>query len=117
MSHPVLPPVPPLPAEPDDLDRLFSAYFKKELPSQWPACPVARSQPSGLVRSGSTSRSRLTLAASVAALLGLGLYASSGSRPQFSDPSPTGPGMFKDSKASDPNLKNRMDGIESGNQK
>ena len=38
MSHPVLPPVPPLPAEPDDVDRLFSAYFRKELPSQWPAC-------------------------------------------------------------------------------
>jgi hypothetical protein len=116
MSHPV----PPLiPAAPDDVDRLFSAYFKKELPSQWPACrATVQAVPSGLVRPGSTARSRLTLAASVAALLGLGLYASSGlnSRPA-NETDTAGPGLLKDAKADGKNLQKHLNNHEAGHPK
>lgn len=75
MNHDALPPTPP--REPDEMDRLFAAYFQRQLPEPW---PEFRPTPTISVRtSRSTSgRSRLTLAASVAALLGLGLAVSSG---------------------------------------
>jgi hypothetical protein len=85
MTHNPLPPVPPSPDRPDDLDRLFSAYFKPQLPARWPDPPTARAtEPAGLRRPSTpdSRRSRLTLAASVAALFGLGLAVSSGSRPE-----------------------------------
>jgi hypothetical protein len=63
---------------PDRLDRLFSDFFKNELPQPWPAPPIA-TRPSVLSRDRAAdgSRSRYTLAASVAMLLGLGVYLSS----------------------------------------
>ncbi len=63
-------------ANPDNLDRLFSAYFKEQVPQPWPpfrGTPVAAAE----VRS-TAAPSRYVLAASAAALLGLGLYLSSG---------------------------------------
>ena len=62
---------------PDELDRHLSAYFRAQVPTQWPAAPVpvqARATP----RFGSAWKTRLTLAASVAGLLGLGWVLSSG---------------------------------------
>ena len=78
------------PTPPDDLDRLLSAYFTNELPHPWPACPSvsetasAKAVPSShmtVAGPDAQSRSRLVLAASVAALMGLGLLASSGVQP------------------------------------
>lgn len=64
------------PESPDELDRLFAAYFKAQVPQPWPpfrGTPVAAAE----VRS-TAAPSRYVLAASAAALLGLGLYLSSG---------------------------------------
>lgn len=79
------------PTTPDDLDRMLAAYFTRELPHPWPTCPsvgepvMVQAVPSSRVpahQADSLSRSRLTLAASVAALLGLGLFVSSDVRQQ-----------------------------------
>jgi hypothetical protein len=62
---------------PDDLDRHLSAYFRAQVPAQWPVAPVpvqARTTP----RFGAAWKTRLTLAASVAGLLGLGWVLTSG---------------------------------------
>jgi hypothetical protein len=62
---------------PDDLDRHLSAYFRAQVPTQWPSAPMpvqARATP----RNSSAWKTRLTLAASVAGLLGLGWVLSSG---------------------------------------
>jgi hypothetical protein len=77
MNHDALPPTPP--REPDEMDRLFAAYFQRQLPEPW---PKFRPPPTAGVRTSRPAggRSRLTLAASVAALLGLGLLVSSGPR-------------------------------------
>lgn len=70
---------PPPPGHPPDgLDRLLSDYFKNELPKPWPA-PRAIAEPAApRPRRDAGSRSRYTLAASVAALIGLGVYLSAG---------------------------------------
>lgn len=74
----------------DDLDRMLSAYFKQQMPEQWPACrATSMAEPSSLrpaTPAGQPARSSLTLAASVAALLGLGLYLSSDPRQPNADP-------------------------------
>ena len=69
----------------DNIDRLLASFFKAEMPHPWPGAPepAAISEPSGLVaertatttdqppaRRDTGSKSRLTLAASVALLLG-----------------------------------------------
>jgi hypothetical protein len=83
---------------PDGYDRMFSDYFKNEMPNPWPgpqamatAEPARRSADNGI-------RSRYTLAASVAVLLGLGAYLSSG--PPTGHPSVPQPGLLKDASAS-----------------
>jgi hypothetical protein len=63
---------------PDKLDELLSDFFKAKLPHPWPAAPVPTpAEPSGLVAARSApanadrgNRARVTLAASVALLLG-----------------------------------------------
>ena len=67
------------PQSPDDLDRLFGTYLKAQLPKHWPGAPV-QAQPAPIAAADPSSRSRLTLAVSAAALLGLGLYLSAGPR-------------------------------------
>jgi hypothetical protein len=68
-------------AGPDDLDRLFTAYFRQEMPRHWPAFqPPPAAEPAGLRTTAGAGRSRATLAVSIAALLGFGLYFSSGGR-------------------------------------
>ncbi len=62
---------------PDELDRHLSAYFRAQVPTQWPTAPLpvqARATP----KLSSAWKTRLTLAASVAGLLGLGWVLSSG---------------------------------------
>lgn len=72
----------PSPANPDELDRVFSRYFQAQLPDRWPAPPIpvevapARAANSHAVPG--SARTRLTLAASVAALLALGFVVSYG---------------------------------------
>lgn len=81
----------------DALDRLLSYYFKSQLRQPWPSAPetrrtevaslaVQRSKPA--VPQDSISRARLTLAASVALLLGACWYFSSG----FQSPDRARPG-------------------------
>jgi hypothetical protein len=95
----------------DELDQLFSDFFKGQLKQPWPNAPVpssgasastgakASSEPSGLVASraadsprnttpaphargrDSTARARFTLAASVALMLGTCWYLSNGYQP------------------------------------
>lgn len=58
----------------DDMDRLFGAYFKAELPAKWPTAPRPWSEQALIRPSHSATdpsvRSRWALAASVAILLG-----------------------------------------------
>lgn len=64
------------PNPPDDLDRMLSAYFKAQVPHPWPPFRGGPAEPAGL--RSAAAPSRYVLAASAAALLGLGLYLSSG---------------------------------------
>lgn len=107
----------------DDLDRLLSGFFKGQMQKPWPAAPlVGAAEPSALVtvRAGdvqtsghraavihdSGSRARLTLAASVALLLGTGWFLSSGFQPgeRFgtSGSANPGTGMLGDGTAGNP---------------
>jgi|GEM_PF-2452339 len=84
----------------DELDQLFSDFFKAQLQQPWPKAPApaaaATSEPSELaasrtaeaprnapapVRNDSTARARFTLAASVALALGACWYLSNGFQP------------------------------------
>jgi hypothetical protein len=87
----------PVPA-PDGLDRLLTDFFTRELPRPWPGPPAA-AVPADRRRSDAGPRSRYALAASVAALLGLGVYLSSavpGGRPT---PGAGQPGLLKEADA------------------
>ncbi|HEY8504359.1 MAG TPA: hypothetical protein VIL46_07230, partial [Gemmataceae bacterium] len=56
----------------DEVDRVLSTFFKKELPAPWP--PLRLPEPAAPARAGRlgpAAPSRLALAASVAVLLGL----------------------------------------------
>jgi hypothetical protein len=96
--------------EPDEMDRLFSAFFRQQLPKHWPAFdPGPLAEPVGPRASGNTGRSRATLAVSVAVLLGFGLFLSSGPRPlpSANESQPGGPGLLKDASAKGPDLSKR----------
>ena len=87
---------------PDDLDRHLSAYFRAQVPTQWPAAPIpvqARSAKS----ISSAWKTRLTLAASVAGLLGLGWVLSSGTMGSSPKPNEAEP-LLQKSSASGANL-------------
>ena len=104
----------------EDLDRILSDFFKAQMKQPWPAAPsTAVSEPSILVESraaaaesprnqpaahDSNIRSRFTLAASVALLLGTCWYLSTGFRPaERSTPStPADGGMIGGAEASNP---------------
>ena len=73
---------------PDNVDRAFAEFFRGQVPSPWPQCPVpaaAKPAPTG----DAPWSSRFALAASVALLLGLGLAFTSGTVPN-SKPAPNG---------------------------
>ena len=111
---------------PEELDRLFSEFFKAQLKHPWPNAPVPASgaakpaEPSELVtaratetpRSASTparrdnsARARFTLAASVALMLGTCWYLSNGfapgSRPVGAPNQGDAPGMLPGGGAHD----------------
>lgn len=78
----------------DALDRLLSDFFKTQMKRPWPAAPAVpvRSEPSELVvvrnrtpvsAPDHSTRSRITLAASVAILFGSCWYLSNGSQPEL----------------------------------
>jgi hypothetical protein len=103
---------------PDALDRLLSDYFKAQLRHPWPSAPVSpRAEASGVVAARATptprqpmshrdnnSRARLTLAASVALLLGTCWYLSSGfqSADRAVPGNPSRGGVLGDAGASKP---------------
>ena len=111
----------------DALDRLLSEFFKAQLPAAWPAAPATpATEPSVLAaeRDGASdaprhqpvaaardtgSKSRYTLAASVALLLGTCWWLSNGYQPgERSGPGradgPAGPPMLHKSGASEPKV-------------
>ena len=61
-----------------EMDRKFSTFFKAQLPQQWPQAPVAMSEVAHHRPASQFDKGRVTLAASVACLLGLGLALSYG---------------------------------------
>lgn len=68
----------------DDLDRLLSDFFKAQLRRPWPNAPGAPAEPARAAAAAprdTTARARATLAASVALLLGTGLFLADGFRP------------------------------------
>ncbi len=79
------------PQNPHGIDRLLSDFFKSQVPHPWPSAPVpeaSRAEPSVLTaaresrRTSDTGRRpRLTLAVSVALLLGALWFMSAGSTP------------------------------------
>lgn len=114
----------PNPDTPDELDRLFSEFFKGQLKQPWPKAPAPltatapaepselaaaraaetpRKQPAPAARDN-TARARFTLAASVALLLGTCWYLSNGFQPgeRPGQPAPVSgkPGMLPESGAS-----------------
>jgi len=62
---------------PDHLDHHLSAYFRAQVPTQWPDAPVPVQARTATTNSPAW-KTRMTLAASVAGLLGLGWVLSSG---------------------------------------
>lgn len=103
---------------PDDLDRLFSDFFKAQLKQPWPNAPLppvaaksaqpaepatlvtarAAEAPAAPARRDSGARARVTLAASVALMLGTCWYLSNGVQPGTRPapaPKPNGPGLFE----------------------
>ena len=90
-----------------DADRKYSAFFKAQLPQEWPQAPVAKSGVAPRAVSFRESQhGRLTLAASVACLLGLGLALSYG--PGFNRAAPPAGGLLQDSNANGKELHNHM---------
>lgn len=89
-----------------ELDRKFSEFFHTQVPQPWPVpMAVARAEPASRRSSGSRDPGRITLAVSVACLLGLGLALSYG--PQFRGANPSRE-LFDKSNADGKNLHKHM---------
>lgn len=114
--------LPTNPETPDELDRLFSEFFKAQLKQPWPNAPIptasgATAEPSALVNSraadssratapahrDNTARARFTLAASVALAIGACWFLSNGFQPSDRETGPTQKigGMLPDGGAKD----------------
>jgi hypothetical protein len=91
---------------PDRTDELLSKFFKSKMPHPWPAAPAAAfAQPSSLRATAGANRARLTLAASVALLLGVGWYLASGTNPSergVIKPAAPATGILNDGSAKTP---------------
>jgi hypothetical protein len=115
---------PTTPDTPDELDLLFSEFFKAQLKEPWPKAPVPTAEPSELAAPPSTlapanapaardasARARFTLAASVALVIGASWFLSNGFQGTRGGNAPApngGPGMLQESGAdgkNDPRLK------------
>ena len=88
----------------DQLDAVYREFFRRELPAELP--PFAKSE---VKRTAGESRSRYVLAASVAALLGLGLWLSSTVEPAKGSAKGSASKFLKDAEADGKNL---LDNIE-----
>ena len=91
----------------NSVDDLLSDFFKSKMRSPWPAAPTTQSaEPSSLRaarRASHGNRARVTLAASVAILLGTCWYLSNGSQPaERGSAKPAVPGILDDGSAKMP---------------
>ena len=93
-------------SQPDELDRKFSGFFKAQLPQHWPQAPVGHAEVPQHRAALQFDKGRVTLAASVACLLGLGLALSYG--PTFNGPTTPSDGLLQDSKADGKTLQIHM---------
>ena len=82
----------------EPIDRLLCDFYRSQMPTTWPAPPVVIEPRTATPRTtGNQWRTRLTLAASVAALLGLGIVMSGGSG--SSRPKDTNEGLLRNGTA------------------
>lgn len=94
----------------DDMDQLLTRFFQAQVPRPWPAAPGALAEPAELSarrNAGDTgARARLTLAASVAILIGSCWYLTNGVQPgdRPSPVRPGGPNLLPDATAKDQDI-------------
>jgi len=89
---------------PDSVDELLADFFKSQVKQPWPPAPRT-AEPASLLaarRAASSNRARVTLAASVAILLGACWYFSNGSHPAERGKPAPGPGVLQDGSAKMP---------------
>lgn len=93
---------------PDDLDRRLGAYFKAQVPQPWPEASAVDVEASIRVPAfrRESHTGRITLAISVACLLGLGLALSYG--PSFHGAAAPGGDLLKNGSADGKNLQKQM---------
>jgi hypothetical protein len=92
-----------MPLPPNSVDDLLSDFFKAQVPQPWPGSPRTV-EPASLVarRGAANNRSRVTLAASVALLLGMCWVFNNGPQPERGRVAPTKPGLLQDGSAKMP---------------
>ncbi len=95
-----------VPMQPDDLDRAYADFFKAQVPQVWPKAPVASVEVVRRAPQRESHPGRVTLAASFAGLLGLGLAFSYG--PTFQTPANPSGGLLKTSNASGVEIQKHM---------
>ena len=93
---------------PDEFDGRFRAYFKAQVPQPWPKAPVANVVASTRVTAfrHESPTGRVTLAVSIACLLGLGLALSYG--PSFYGANAPNGDLLKNGSADGKNLQKQM---------
>jgi hypothetical protein len=89
----------------DQLDQVYSDYFRREIPAELP--PFMPSEPARVVRSN--PRSGYVLAASVAALAGLGLWLSTYATPAKETAKGSATKLLKDAEADGRKLLDHID--------
>ena len=95
-----------VPMQPDDLDRKYAEFFNAQRPKVWPQAPVASVEVASRAPQRESHPGRMTLAASFAGLLGLGLALSYG--PTFQTPTNPSGGLLKTSNASGVEIQKHM---------
>jgi hypothetical protein len=90
------------------LDRLLTDYFQAQMPGEWPAAPHPPAAVASRPHAGHDQWThRLTLAASVAALLGFGYLLSYGTT-DAGPRTPADQGLLNGSTANGEQMKNRL---------
>ena len=89
-----------------EMDQKFSAFFKAQLPQQWPQAPVAMADVAQYRPASQFDKGRVTLAVSVACLLGLGMALSYG--PTFPGNAAPNGNLLQNSNADGKNLQKHM---------
>jgi hypothetical protein len=91
---------------PDDLDQKYAEFFKAQVPQLWPKAPAASVEVARSAPQRESHPGRVTLAASFAGLLGLGLALSYG--PTFQTSTNPSGGLLKTSNASGVEIQKHM---------